>query len=149
MTNKTSWKQTTIVVRSHDQKFFDVTKMVADFVQGAFISVGLCHIFIKHTSASVIITENADVNVHKDLESFMGRIVPENEHLYLHNSEGRDDMPAHIRNVLAQSSLFVPVSGGQLNLGRWQSIYLWEHRAIAMERMLVVTVSGLEDAFGN
>ncbi|MBO66780.1 MAG: secondary thiamine-phosphate synthase [Acidiferrobacteraceae bacterium] len=137
-----------MVVKSHHQKFIDVTGMISDYTQRALISVGLCHIFIKHTSASVIITENADPNVHRDLQTFMERIAPEDDYLYLHDSEGRDDMPAHIRTVLTQSSLFVPVSGGRLNLGRWQGIYLWEHRAVATERQLVVTVSGLDTISG-
>jgi|TARA_B100000315_G_scaffold56204_1_gene50423 secondary thiamine-phosphate synthase enzyme len=104
--------------------------------------VGLCHIFISHTSASLAITENADPRVHDDLESFLARLVPDGDPRYTHTSEGDDDMPAHIRTVVTDTALTVPISDAQLVLGTWQGIYLWEHRFRPQERRVVLTISG-------
>jgi secondary thiamine-phosphate synthase enzyme len=99
---------------------------------------------MQHTSASVILTENADRNVHDDLERFLESMVPDSNHLYHHDREGPDDMPSHIRSVLTNASLSIPVSKGQLTLGIWQGIYLWEHRLTPHNRTLVITVHGIE-----
>jgi len=104
--------------------------------------VGLCHIFIMHTSASLAITENADPRVHNDLENFLARLVPDGDPLYTHTSEGDDDMPAHIRTILTDSALTVPITEARLALGIWQGIYLWEHRSRPHERRIVLTISG-------
>jgi secondary thiamine-phosphate synthase enzyme len=104
--------------------------------------VGLAHIFIKHTSASLAINENADPSVRRDLESHFGQLAPENAPHYTHVFEGADDMPAHIKAVLLGSSVSVPISNGRLNLGTWQGVYLCEHRDRGGRRRLVVTVSG-------
>ena len=101
---------------------------------------GLCHLFIRHTSASLVITENADPTVHSDLESFMSRLVVDGDPLYRHTAEGPDDMSAHIRSVLTKSELNIPVQAGRLMLGVWQGIYLWEHRSHAKQRSVVCTL---------
>lgn len=107
------------------------------------ISIGMLHVFIKHTSASLTINENADPTVRKDFESHINKMVPENMPYYLHNYEGSDDMPAHIKASLLGSTIQIPISNGQLNLGVWQGIYLGEHRDHASGRILVVTINGM------
>jgi secondary thiamine-phosphate synthase enzyme len=99
-------------------------------------------VFIRHTSASIILTENADPDVRRDLESFMSRLVPDGDSIYRHTMEGPDDMPAHVRAMLTQSALSLPVTDGRSDLGTWQGIYLWEHRNAGHRRRLTVTVIG-------
>ncbi len=106
------------------------------------IEIGLLHVFIKHTSASLTINENADPSVRTDFESHMSKMVPENAPYYVHNYEGSDDMPAHIKSSLMGSSIQVPISNGKLNLGIWQGIYLCEHRNNGGSRKLVISVFG-------
>ena len=106
------------------------------------IKIGLLHVFIKHTSASLTINENADPTVRTDFESHMNKIVPENAPYYIHNYEGPDDMPAHIKPSLMGASVQVPISNGNLNLGIWQGIYLCEHRNNGGSRKLVISVFG-------
>lgn len=106
------------------------------------IQTGLMHIFIKHTSASLSINENADPTVRKDFENYVNRLVPEDQTYYLHMDEGSDDLPAHIKSSLFGSSLTIPVTSGQLNLGIWQGIYLGEHRNQGGARQIVVTLQG-------
>ena len=101
---------------------------------------GICHLFIQHTSASLVITENADPTVHSDLESFMSRLVVDGDSLYRHTAEGPDDMSAHIRSVLTKSELNIPVKAGKLLLGVWQGIYLWEHRSHSKRRSVLCTL---------
>ena len=107
----------------------NITDEVFQYVENSKISNGLCSLFIKHSSASLLIQENADPDVLKDIESFFGRIVPEDETLYKHNSEGPDDMPAHIRSLLTSTSVSIPIINSKLELGTWQGIYLYEHRS--------------------
>jgi secondary thiamine-phosphate synthase enzyme len=106
------------------------------------IQTGLMHVFIKHTSASLSINENADPTVRKDFENYLNRLVPEDQTYYLHMDEGSDDLPAHIKSSLLGSSLTIPITSGQLNLGIWQGIYLGEHRNQGGARQLVVTLQG-------
>jgi secondary thiamine-phosphate synthase enzyme len=106
------------------------------------IKAGIAHIFIKHTSASLSLNENADPDVREDMEKYFNKIVPENEPYFDHNSEGPDDMPAHIKSSLLGSSIFLPVSGGGFNTGTWQGIYLCEHRNKGGRRTLVITIMG-------
>ncbi len=120
---------------------YDVTAEVAAVVERAGSAAGLCHVFIAHTSASLMITENADPAVHRDLARFMADLVPDGDPRFEHDAEGPDDMPAHVRSVLTQTDLTVPVRDGQLQLGTWQGVYLWEHRSIDHQRQLVVTVN--------
>lgn len=108
------------------------------------IKIGLMHILIKHTSASITLNENYDPDVRSDMEKYFNRAVKENEPWYEHNSEGPDDMPAHIKSTLIGSSLTIPITNGKLNLGTWQGIYLCEHRNHARSRKLVVTIFGEE-----
>jgi len=106
------------------------------------VVTGLCHVFVKHTSASLIITENADPDVHVDLERYLTDLVPDGDSRYRHTAEGADDMAAHVRSVLTLTELTLPVHGGQLDLGTWQGVYLWEHRHRGHQREVVVTVHG-------
>jgi secondary thiamine-phosphate synthase enzyme len=121
----------------------NVTASVAKIVNTAKIKEGICNIFLRHTSASIIICENADKDIQRYCEAFMQRLVPDGDKLFLHDAEGPDDMPAHIRNILTQSSLVIPVSGEKLDLGTWQGIFLWEHRMAEHTRSITVTVQGI------
>ena len=120
----------------------DITAQVSAVVARAKLGEGLCNVFISHTSASLMICENADPQVRVDLERFFARLVPDGDPLFGHTDEGPDDMPAHVRSVLTQPSLSVPVVEGRLMLGTWQGIYLFEHRHAAHTRHVVVTVVG-------
>lgn len=134
--------QHTITIETHGRGFEMITSKVADVVSRSGIRNGLCNVFIQHTSASVMITENADSAVRRDLERFMQRVAPDGSPEYEHDTEGPDDMPAHIRTVLAGSTLTVPVVDGRLALGTWQGIYLWEHRTSRQSREVIVSVLG-------
>lgn len=134
--------QQTLSVRTHGRGTRDVTGEVAHVVAASGVATGLCHVFCRHTSASLMLCENADPDVRRDLEAFMARLVPDGDPLFRHTIEGPDDMPAHVRTVLTSSGLAIPVTDGRLALGTWQGIYLWEHRAAPHERTLVVTVQG-------
>ncbi len=118
----------------------ELTRQIARVVADAGVADGLCHLFLHHTSASLILCENADPTVRRDLEAFFERLVPDGDRLFDHTSEGPDDMPAHVRTVLTQSSLTLPVSAGRLDVGTWQGVYLWEHRTAPHRRRLTVTV---------
>ncbi len=126
---------TTITRRTTGRGPHELTQQVRDLIPPD--SQGICHLFIRHTSASLIITENADPDVHKDLERFMSDLAPDGDSRFCHVAEGADDMSAHIRSVLTQTSLAIPVAGGRLQLGVWQGIYLWEHRTSPRERKVV------------
>jgi len=119
---------------------YDITRDLNACVSAAGVNSGLAHVFIHHTSASLIICENADPAVRSDLEAYMTRTVPDGDSLYRHSQEGPDDMPAHVRSVLTQTSLTVPIIDGRLALGTWQGIYLWEHRLEPHTRTLTVTI---------
>ena len=134
--------QISFEVRNQGRGLNDITGQVARAAQGAHLATGLCHIFLHHTSASLIISENADSAVCRDLERFMARLVPDGDSLFEHQAEGDDDMPAHIRSVLTRSDLTVPVMDGRLGLGTWQGIWLWEHRQQPQVRTVTVTVHG-------
>ncbi len=121
---------------------YDITRQVQGSVRESGIATGLCHLFIRHTSASLILCENADPDVRRDLETFMLRIVPDGDPEYVHTAEGPDDMPAHVRSILTQTDLNIPVRSGACALGTWQGIYLWEHRHAPHRRTVIVTVHG-------
>ena len=106
----------------------NITQEVQDIVAQSSITSGTCHVFVQHTSASLMLCENADPDVRRDLETYMQHIVPDGDPMFLHQDEGPDDMSAHIRTVLTNPDLMMPVSGGQCALGIWQGLYLWEHR---------------------
>lgn len=137
------WFQKEIVLKSKPRGFHLVTgeiqQQVSEIDQ---FEVGLAHIFIKHTSASLALNENADPSVRRDLESHFNQLAPENARHYTHVFEGADDMPAHIKAVILGSSVTVPISRGRFNLGVWQGVYLCEHRDRGGRRRLVVTLSG-------
>ncbi|WP_300438336.1 secondary thiamine-phosphate synthase enzyme YjbQ [Zoogloea sp.] len=120
----------------------DITADVAAVVRASGIATGLAHVFVQHTSCSLMITENADPDVRRDLETVFGRLAPDGDAAYRHDLEGDDDMAAHARSVLSDVGLTVPVGGGRLLLGTWQGIFLWEHRASSHARRVVVTVIG-------
>jgi len=119
---------------------YDVTEQVTEIVSGSGVDEGLVTVFIQHTSASLVIQENADPSVLADLQAWMDRSVPQDSQLYAHRAEGPDDMPAHVRSVLTQTDLNIPVKSGRLALGAWQGIYLWEHRSGGHSREVLVTV---------
>jgi len=121
---------------------YDVTGGVQQAVARGGIAHGLCHVFIHHTSASLMLCENADPAVRHDLESFMARAVPDGDPIFTHTTEGPDDMPAHVRSVLTQSMLSIPVVKGRCALGTWQGVYVWEHRHAPFRRRLTITVQG-------
>lgn len=124
------------------QGLYDISHKVAEAVAEAGVSEGLVTLFIRHTSASLVIQENADPAVRRDLEAWLDRLVPEGDALYTHTAEGPDDMPAHIKGALTATSVSVPLMDGRLALGTWQGIYLWEHRHHRGERQVVVNVMG-------
>jgi secondary thiamine-phosphate synthase enzyme len=127
-------------VRTPGQGLHEITDRVARAVQDSGLEEGLCTVFIRHTSASLTIQENADPSAKADLEAWLNRLVPENDRLYTHTFEGPDDMPSHIKAILTNVSLSIPVLGGRLTLGTWQGIYLWEHRRSPHTREIVVHV---------
>lgn len=120
----------------------DITAEVAEVVGAAGVACGLVHVFVQHTSCSLTITENADPDVRRDLETVLSRLAPDGDPAYRHDDEGPDDMAAHARNVLTDTAVTVPVGGGRLLLGAWQGIYLWEHRTAPQRRSVVVTIIG-------
>jgi len=134
--------QQTLNFRTPGRGTTDVTALVERVVGESGIRQGLCNVFLQHTSASLILCENAAPAVRQDLETVLGRIAPDGDPAYVHDDEGPDDMAAHARSVLTANSLQIPVAGGKLALGTWQGIYLWEHRHAPHARSLVVTVVG-------
>jgi secondary thiamine-phosphate synthase enzyme len=134
--------QEMIALKTSGKCLHKITNQINDIVAKSGIKLGLCTIFILHTSASLIIQENADSDVLADLANFFSKLVPENLTDYLHSTEGADDMPAHIRSVLTSTSENIPVNNGRLVLGTWQGIYLWEHRQRNHERKLVIHIQG-------
>lgn len=131
----------TLTIRTDGPGLYEFTDRVAEAVTAARLREGLCTVFIRHTSASLIIQENADPSARQDLERWLARLVPEHDPLYTHVTEGPDDMPAHIRAALTATSLSIPVIQARLALGTWQGIYLWEHRRGGHNRSVVVHIS--------
>jgi secondary thiamine-phosphate synthase enzyme len=131
-----------IEVATRGRGTYAITREIQQAVQAAGIATGLCHVFVQHTSASLIICENADPTVRRDLEAFMVRLVPDGDHIFQHTDEGADDMPAHVRAILTKMDLTLPVSGGQCALGTWQGVYLYEHRTHPHRRRVLVTIQG-------
>ena len=134
--------QKTLTLNRVPRGLANITGQVAAVVADAGISQGICHLFVHHTSASIVIQENADPDVQTDLEAFFRRLVPDGDSLFLHRDEGPDDMPAHVRTALTATSVSIPVIQGELALGTWQGVYLWEHRTHGTARRLTVTVDG-------
>jgi secondary thiamine-phosphate synthase enzyme len=136
--------QEILSIRTQGRSTIDVTNEVEQLVSKSNIKNGLCNLFIQHTSASLILCENADPDVRIDLENFMQQMVKDGDPLFRHTAEGPDDMPAHIRNVLTSSSLTIPIANGRCLLGTWQGIYLWEHRLNAHVRIIIVTLQKVD-----
>jgi secondary thiamine-phosphate synthase enzyme len=134
--------QERLEITTPDRRMVEITAQVQRIVTSSNIKTGLCHLFIHHTSASLILCENADPDVRRDLESYLSRLVPDGDPLFVHNQEGADDMPAHVRTVLTHSDLNLPVTHGRCVLGTWQGIYIWEHRYRGHRRWVTVTVYG-------
>jgi len=130
----------TISVRTHGQGLSEITDQVLAIVHASSLDEGLCTVFVRHTSASLIIQENADPSARSDLERWLNRLVPERDPLYTHTAEGPDDMPAHVKAAITATSISIPVADGSLVLGTWQGIYLWEHRRSPHSRQIVVHV---------
>ncbi|MCB9885460.1 MAG: YjbQ family protein [Planctomycetes bacterium] len=131
----------TLAIETSGRGLFEFTDLVARVVRDAGVDEGLCTLFVQHTSASLLIQENADPSVLRDLEAFLRRLVPEGDPLWTHATEGPDDMPAHVRAALTQTHLSIPILGGRLALGTWQGIYLWEHRRRGSRRKVVLHVA--------
>ena len=134
---------TTLELKTAGRGFHEISAQLQRVVARSGVASGLCHVFLRHTSASLLITENADPDVRRDLENFISRLAPDGDPSYVHTMEGPDDMPAHIRSVLTCSELTIPVREGRLLLGTWQGAYLWEHRFRAHRRQLEITIIGL------
>ena len=136
------FQQTTIEIRTRGRETRDLTREIQEAVAASDVRTGLAHLFLQHTSASLMLCENADPEVRDDLERFMQRIAPDGDPLFRHRAEGPDDMPAHVRTVLTQSEMTLPVRDARCVLGTWQGIYLWEHRHAGHRRRLTVTIWG-------
>jgi len=135
-------RQQTLSIDTRGRGSYEITREVQRVVAESDIRAGLCHVFVHHTSASLMLCENADPTVRQDLERFMARLVPDGDPMFRHDDEGADDMPAHVRSILTNMDLTLPVSDGRAALGTWQGVYLWEHRTHAHRRRVTVTVLG-------
>ncbi len=136
----------TLTVRTRGRGFYEITRDVQAHVRQAAVQTGLCTLHLQHTSASLLIQENADPDVRRDFERFFARLVPDGDPLFVHTMEGDDDMPAHVRTALTAVNLSIPIADGRLCLGTWQGIYVWEHRTAPHTRTVVVHVMGEGDA---
>ena len=136
------YRQATLTVDTRGRGTYDLTRDVQQLVAGSEIETGLCNLFICHTSASLMLCENADPDVMRDLETFLSRQAPDGDPMFTHTAEGPDDMPAHIRSVLTQSDLNLPIAGQRCALGTWQGVYLYEHRHAPHTRRVIVTLQG-------
>ena len=134
--------QKEIRISTQGRGTYDLSRQVQDVVAASGTKTGMCNIFVCHTSASLMLCENADPAVMRDLETFMQHLVPEGDPMFTHTDEGPDDMPAHVRSILTSNSLSVPVSDGRCDLGTWQGIYVWEHRQAPQRRRITLTVYG-------
>jgi len=135
-------EQKTLELRTRGRGTTEITAEVARAVAQSGVRKGLCAVFLQHTSASLILCENADPDVRRDLETILARLAPDGDSAYVHDTEGPDDMAAHARSILTSNSFTIPVGDGRLMLGTWQGLYLWEHRLAPHSRSLVVTVMG-------
>lgn len=135
--------QIEIALKTSGLGLLEFTAKVADAVKSSGISTGIAHVFCQHTSASLLIQENADPDVQRDFIAFFKRLVPDGDRLFIHTSEGPDDMPAHIKTALTQTTLTIPITSGRLALGTWQGIYLFEHRRAPHTRHIVIHLAGM------
>lgn len=135
--------QEVLAIEGKGRGFVDLSSRVAAVVESSGVTTGLCTVFVQHTSASLVIQENAAPSVRRDLERWIAKLAPEDATAYEHDDEGPDDMPAHLRCAMTRTSEVVPITKGRLALGTWQAIYLWEHRRAPHTRSLVVHVTGI------
>ncbi len=135
-------KQHCLTLSTNGRSFIDITNQINNIISENNFSAGICHLFLQHTSASIILCENADPSVRTDLENFMQRLVRDGDPNFTHTFEGDDDMSAHIRSVLTKCDLTIPVSEQRLNLGTWQGVFLWEHRYHSHNRKILITLIG-------
>lgn len=135
-------RQEELSIATNGRGTYDLGRQIQSAVTSSGIRTGICHVFVRHTSASLMLCENADPAVMRDLESFMQRQVPDGDPMFTHTAEGPDDMAAHVRSILTQSDLNLPVVNGRCALGTWQGVYLWEHRFAPHRRKVVLTISG-------
>ena len=131
-----------VSIKTHGRRLYDMTPQVVQWVQSSNIQTGMLNLYIQHTSASILINENYDSDVLVDMESFFARLVPDGDPLFIHTAEGVDDMPAHIRSALTQTSISIPVLNGKLALGTWQGIFLYEHRLASHTRKVLLHLIG-------
>lgn len=131
-----------ISIKAHGRKLYDITPQVLAWANALGLSTGLLTLYIQHTSASLLINENYDSDVLVDMEAFFNRLVPDGDSLFIHTVEGSDDMPAHVRSALTQTSLSVPIINGKVALGQWQGIFMFEHRHAAMPRRVLLHAIG-------
>ncbi len=134
--------QQSLSIKTNSRGSYEITENIQRMVKESGVATGICQVFVQHTSASLMLCENADPTVRSDLESFMARLAPDGDSRYRHDDEGPDDMPAHIRSVLTQSGLSLPISRQTCLLGTWQGVYLWEHRTSPHTRSIIVTIYG-------
>lgn len=135
-------RQLEFSVETRGRGSYDLTDRIGESVRESGIGSGLCHVFLRHTSASLMLCENADPAVLQDLERFMSRLVPDGDPIFTHRAEGPDDMSAHVRSVLTHNDLTLPIRDGKIDLGTWQGVYLWEHRQAGHRRSITLTLSG-------
>ena len=135
-------EQETLLLNTKGRGSYNITDDVQQLVASAGIETGLCHVFVAHTSASLMLCENADPAVRQDMETFMANLVCDGDPMFIHCDEGPDDMAAHVRTVLTHSDLTLPVQAGRCALGVWQGIFLWEHRTMGHRRKIIVTMQG-------
>lgn len=139
-----NWHKTTLEISTHGKGLHDITKTVRAQLQSWNVLEGMCFLFLPHTSASLVMSENWDPTARSDLEAFMERLVPESDDWYTHDLEGSDDATSHIRSMLTDTSLTIPVDDGNLSLGTWQGIYVFEHRSRPHQRKVLMRVLSVE-----
>ena len=135
-------RQQELSITTRGRGTYDISDRVQEAVRASGIQTGICHVFIRHTSASLMLCENADPAVRRDLETFMALTIPDGDPMFTHDAEGADDMPSHVRSILTQSDLNLPIRAGRCALGTWQGVFLWEHRFAGHERKILLTMSG-------
>ena len=139
-----NWYKTTLEISTRGKGLYDITSTVRAQLRDWGVSEGMCYLFLQHTSASLTLNENWDPTARADLETFMERLVPEKENWYTHNLEGSDDATSHIRSMLTDFNVMIPVDDGDLSLGAWQGIYIFEHRSRPHQRRVLMRVMGME-----
>lgn len=133
-----NWKKGIVIIRTEGKGLYPFTDQIKEKLEQWEVREGICHLYIQHTSASLVISESYDPTAKQDLETFMDKLVPEGESWHRHTLEGKDDSPSHMRAMLTATSLSIPVDNGEMNLGRWQGVYLFEHRASGSRRKVLI-----------